>query len=321
VTTRRHIRPMPESLEAYLADEFASERDSLAESWDALENVTPSVEVDSARKAEVRAAILRAASIEPGSRTDRRPVPLRVYRFTQYAVAAMILALVGLSFLLSPSVQTYRAPRGAGAGAQFVLADGSSVTLAAGSSLSLTSDFGEGIRRVALRGEAYFEVQSATVPFVIDTYNARTRVVGTGFSVRAWPTEIDAGTKVQVAHGVVTVSPRGSAEAPLRLQAGEATSVIDRSSEPSAPEAIDVDHAFVWTQGGFEYRNEPIGNVLSDLERRFDIQIEAPSDLRLRPISIFNQTDGTLEEILGDISATIGVQYRRIAGGYELYPV
>ncbi len=85
------------------------------------------------------------------------------------------------------------------------------------------------------------------------------------------------------------------------------------------PESRNLDHAFNWTRGGYEYRNEPIGNVLDDLMRRYGVQIEGPTSLLLRPISIFNQSEGNLEEILGDISATIGIKYRRISGGYELY--
>jgi ferric-dicitrate binding protein FerR (iron transport regulator) len=105
----------------------------------------------------------------------------------------------------------------------------------------------------------------------------------------------------------------------VELIAGQGTAVQQADASSLESMSIDVEHAFSWLNGGYEYRNEPIGNVISDLSRRFDLIIEAPESLRLRPISIFNQSDGSIDEILGDISATIGAQYRRIAGGYEIY--
>jgi ferric-dicitrate binding protein FerR (iron transport regulator) len=235
------------------------------------------------------------------------------------AAAAVIVFLVGVSFLYAPTVRTLDAPVGEGASFRFELADGSSVVLAAGSSLSLTNAFGDAHRRVRLVGEGYFDVSSGTVPFIIDTYNARTRVLGTRFSVRAWSREIDSATEVIVEEGIVSVSSTLDGDEPVQVSAGEATSVPSGSMDVGAIQEIDLTRAFTWTQGGYEYSNEPLGNVLDDLERRFDLNLEAPEALRLRPITIYNQTGPGVEDVLGDISAAIGVRYRRIADGFELF--
>ena len=317
MTTRRDKFDLPEELRAHLADEHASEQRELSRMWEQSASARPFVEVDASRKAEIRAHILR----EAGATEDRpaRP-PLRLYRTRVLAAAAVIACLVGVSFLYAPTVRTLDAPVGEGASFRFELADGSSVVLAAGSSLSLTTAFGDANRRVRLVGEGYFEVTSSVVPFVIDTYNARTQVLGTRFSVRAWSREIDSATEVMVEEGVVSVSSTLDGDKPVRITAGEAASVPYGSTGVDEIQEIDIARAFTWTQGGYEYSNEPLGNVLDDLERRFDLNLEAPEGLRLRPITIYNRTGPEAEEILGDISAAIGVRYRRIADGFELYP-
>ena len=40
---------------------------------------------------------------------------------------------------------------------------------------------------VRLTGEAYFDVVEEDAPFVVETFNAEVRVLGTRFNVRAWP--------------------------------------------------------------------------------------------------------------------------------------
>ena len=273
----------------------------------------------------MRRHILLAAnrSVDPGVvrpllpsllRPVLRPITLR-----GFAVAASLAALVAISFILSPDFDTVRAPIGSGSTLSLDLPDGSAVTLASGSVLSFADSFGEKTRRVTLKGEAFFDVVTSDVSFIVDTYNARTTVHGTHFSVRAWADDIEATTDVRVEEGSVSVASRRSDDWDVVLSAGDAISVAGTGRGASESTAADLEHAFSWIEGGYEYRNEPIGNVLADLKRQYDVLIEAPVSVRFRPISIFNQANVSLEEVLGDISATVGIMYRPIAGGYELY--
>lgn len=309
---------------AFMAEEHASECDALAQVWSDYEELGPRHDINLDRKQAIRDHILLVASRVASEREDRpslRPSlhPLLIFRIKSYAIAATIVLLVGLSFALSPSVQTFKAPVGTATVNTVRLPDGSAVTLAPGSSISFTNEFGKNLRRVSLKGEAFFDVEKNTSPFIVDTYNSRTTVLGTRFSIRAWPTELDASTDVLVEEGNVSVQPLHSNAWSQLLGANEVTSIVGTGRVATEPESRNLEHAFNWTRGGYEYRNEPIGNVLDDLIRRYGVLIEGPTSVLLRPISIFNQSDGNLEEILGDISATIDIKYRQISGGYELY--
>ena len=329
MTTRRHIVNIPDGFAAYLKEEHAADHDALSSVWDACGDAKPDLGIDFERKAEVRQHILQVANrsvdrgvvrplLHPSLHSLLRPV-LGLITVRGFAVAASLALLVSISFNLSPDFHTVRAPIGSGSTLSLDLPDGSAVTLASGSVLSFSDSFGEKTRRVTLKGEAFFDVVTSDVSFVVDTYNARTTVHGTHFSVRAWADDIEATTDVRVEEGSVFVASRRSDDWEVLLSAGDAISVAGTGRDSSESTAADLEHAFNWIDGGYEYRNEPIGNVLADLKRQYDVLIEAPTSVRFRPISIFNQANVSLEEVLGDISATVGIMYRPIAGGYELY--
>ena len=63
-----------------------------------------------------------------------------------------------------------------------LLPDGSVVLLNQNSELEYQKDFGD--RQVTLRGEAFFKVQKAEVPFVVSTSNGQITVLGTAFNVK-----------------------------------------------------------------------------------------------------------------------------------------
>lgn len=91
------------------------------------------------------------------------------------------------------------------------LADGSSVRLAAGSRLRYPARFGNAPERVVtLQGEAFFEVfHDPARPFRVLTDQVETTVLGTSFTVRAFPGQAEA--LVMVRTGRVRVRPRAGA--------------------------------------------------------------------------------------------------------------
>ena len=75
-----------------------------------------------------------------------------------------------------------------------------------GSSITYKRGFNEGHRTLHLKGEAYFEVQKLTLPFVVKTYHGEITVLGTSFNVRSRNDEFEVG----VNSGQVKVSNRDS---------------------------------------------------------------------------------------------------------------
>ncbi len=71
---------------------------------------------------------------------------------------------------------------------EYVLPDGSVVTLNNNSKLTFPKKFRGDIREVTIEGEAFFDVQrNPEKPFVINAGNAQVKVLGTSFSVSAYP--------------------------------------------------------------------------------------------------------------------------------------
>ena len=77
-----------------------------------------------------------------------------------------------------------------GSKTKFLLPDGTSVWLNAGSKLNYDSTYGNTIREVSLNGEAFFDVvKNATKPFIIHAGKLNIKVLGTAFNVKSYEGE------------------------------------------------------------------------------------------------------------------------------------
>jgi ferric-dicitrate binding protein FerR (iron transport regulator) len=91
--------------------------------------------------------------------------------------------------------------------ARLALADGSTVHLQPRSTLRYPQQFTDAKREVFLQGEAFFDIARNPVkPFLVVTDKVVTTVLGTSFTVRAYPEQPQA--LVMVRTGRVRVSPR-----------------------------------------------------------------------------------------------------------------
>ena len=101
----------------------------------------------------------------------------------------------------------------------FILSDGTKVWLNAESELDFPVDFIGKERVVRLKGEAYFEVEpDAAHPFVVETKDVRTRVLGTSFNIKAYDNEERVFTTLLT--GKVKVSAVGEENESVELTPG-----------------------------------------------------------------------------------------------------
>ena len=113
------------------------------------------------------------------------------------------------------------------------LADSSRVVVSPGSELK--ARMGKE-RQVALRGEAYFEVErDGSRPFIVEAGELRVTVLGTGFEVTAYDTAATA--LVRVRHGSVSVVANGDT---VVLATGERAR-YDRQQHILQREAVAAD--------------------------------------------------------------------------------
>lgn len=311
---------LPSEILDLLQDDSPESISELADVWNMVG--AQELKSDELQKARLRTELLTAIgppTVRPSgirSRSDRPALRLVFARMSSYsAVAACLAILVVASFVFSPDITTVRVPAGTLV-SQVTLPDGSTATLAAGSLLSWPTVFDSDVRRVKHHGTGFFDIEPSSIPFEVETFDAVTRVLGTSFSVESWPSNLEAASRVVVATGKVEVR---AGESRSILTPGQSVRLSSGTDQLIVDEDVNVALATSWRTGGLAYSNELLGNVLSDLERRYDVSLEAPASIRLRRISIQKQQAPDVSEVIGDISATVGIRYRAIQGGYELY--
>ena len=196
--------------------------------------------------------------------------------------------------------------------ARVTFSDGTQVTLNAASSLSFPREFRDTKRIVFLKGEAYFKVESNhDYPFVVRTEGVDIEVIGTEFNVRGW--EQDKEVYVVVRNGKVSVEatqPELQGQKSVILTSGLQTSVR-RGGVPQEPWEVDIKNKLVWLNGGLHFENTPFRTVVSDLERRFNVQIDVRDDSLLDLLFTSTFQYAQLEEILAVIAGAMEIDYRQ----------
>lgn len=322
-------------LDDLLSDLPPGEGDRLREVWSLAGEEKPSEEqtpVDTEKGLRrVRAAIEESETTSPSSQSftekteramDRLPrtgrSSARQRRSWIIASALVVLVLVGalaLYWWQRPITRT--APRGERLA--FRLPEGSRVELNSGSTLRYERQFGEK-RNLRLEGEAFFEVEEDSRPFVVHTFNADVRVLGTRFNVRAWADDPAHSTLVTVIKGQVAVRPRETAGPGVQLNSGETRRVETGRDKPIAALDISPDEVTAWRQGDLIATDQPLGRVLREVERRFAIDLRVnPSSLQRERINIALRQPENGEAIVSDLSRALGMKYRETSTGFVLY--
>jgi ferric-dicitrate binding protein FerR (iron transport regulator) len=227
------------------------------------------------------------------------------------AVAATAALVVSLSHPDAPAAVPAAAHTYATGPAQTAnvrLRDGTRVTLAPQSRLSVPDDFGARERSVTLDGEGFFDVvHDKAVPFRVLAKNATAEDIGTRFEVSAYQDE--AGVTVIVADGAVTLghlrpdsSARGAEGVVVkrgeRARAGgpDGTITVDRVS-------LDL---VAWKEGRLSFVKTPLSEIARTIGRWYDLDVRiADGTLRQRPITADFDTQSP-KEMIGALATAIG---------------
>ena len=213
---------------------------------------------------EVEAASDRIAGALKAAPTRRPLVARRGWLVAGGLAAAATIVLAVTPFgAFEAATQTYATAKGEHRSVK--LADGSAVDMNAGSRLSVR--LGAHDRRVVLaEGEAVFDVAAdKTRPFLITAGDRTVRVVGTRFDVR----RRSGVLSVTVERGVVEVQPSdGAAGRTFRLHPGQRLDHVEGAATVLVS-AADPQQVSSWKSGRLIYRDQPLGEVVADLNQQF----------------------------------------------------
>jgi transmembrane sensor len=191
-----------------------------------------------------------------------RRKPRRAGRLKGIAAAAVLLAVLGIAWQMTPIGMLADYRTAVGERRVIALQDGSQVELGAASALDVAFSAGE--RRVKLlAGEAFFTVtKDAARPFVVAAENGEVKVLGTAFDVK-----IADGVTVAVTRNAVRVSARAGTTSSAPIVVTQGQTVRYDADGISAVSAADLDSIQAWRQGQLVFRNVPLDAVLAELQR------------------------------------------------------
>jgi ferric-dicitrate binding protein FerR (iron transport regulator) len=194
-----------------------------------------------------------------------------------------------------------------------LLPDSTQVWLNADSKLDFPENFDNKKRIVHLTGEAYFDVRHADkIPFIIYTGEVSTEVLGTAFNIKAYP-EMEKIT-VSVKRGKVKVK-YANKQVALLTKGKEV--VIGNLNKEAKEKPVKEELTAGWQDGHLVYDDYKVGDILADLERVYDvnIQVGSPELKELRVTTTLKRQYG-VESALEILSRLIGTEITIKNGSY-----
>ena len=247
---------------------------------------------------------LQAAGIQNTDRsTDRIQIqPQTPLRWFRYAASVAVFAIIGgLAWWLWPSSeQAFMAQTGAQEQQNFVLSDGSEISLNESSSLTCAENFGKKTREVLFEGEASFSVaKDAERPFIIHSGDFSVTVLGTEFTLRAYPT--DSIYTLQLTSGKVKVQYLQDS---LLAETGDLVQFNTNTKQ---------------FRKKLEASNILLSDLVNRLERLYDVHIEVgDTALANETLFISINTDDSFEDVCAALEALLPIVIEQEEDHYRL---
>lgn len=196
---------------------------------------------------------------------------------------------------------------------QVNLPDGSKVWLNSMSKLKYPVQFDkQNARSIELEGEAYFEVAkviknkqtSERQLFLVKSNGQVVYVLGTHFNVSAYQNEREIETTLL--EGLVRVENKKSN---IVLKPGQQSS-IDIYSQTIDVRDVDIEEAMAWKNGYFHFNNKSITDVMEELSRWYDIEVEYRPGVSNQKIGGTFSKSKNIQELLFSIETLGGIKFK-----------
>lgn len=172
------------------------------------------------------------------------------------------------------------------------LPDASTINMNAASYIAYDEATWEKNRTVTLEGEAFFEVQKGST-FTVKSPSGSVKVLGTSFNVR----DREQKFSVSCYEGRVEVNHNRKVHI---LEAGESI-MFNENGQFEKLKIAEEMRAKLWLEGKTHYENMPLSEVLEELERQYNIEVnnELKEDPKLTSTFPHDNLETALKVIIG----------------------
>jgi transmembrane sensor len=265
-------------LDKYQKGQLTSEEILLVEKW--LRNQDSQLSTWAKLDAQGKDKWLGSVLNRVNDTIDQREAPVvrlqRVHKsvFLRWSAAAAILIGFCIFFYITSinhatiiPLATLKTP--ASMQKAITLADGSRVSINAGSELRYPQSFKGKTREVFLSGEGYFDIHhDAAKPFIIHTGNIVTTVLGTAFNIKE--DKINHTVVVTVTNGKVSVANGGHLLD--RITPGQQLS-FNTSNGQTTKLQVNAIKVIAWQKIGLQFEDVTFEAAVKQLELRFNTKI------------------------------------------------
>ena len=195
---------------------------------------------------------------------------------------------------------------------KFSLADGTKVWLNSGSDLQFPIRFTGDMRKVKLRGEAFFEVaKNEKQLFLVNAKELDINVTGTSFNVVSYYDE--AQSEVTLIEGKVRLSAE---KFQVKKDFGTIhpgqRAVFNEKTQEVHTEDVEVDKYISWRDGNLIFRDDPMEDVVRRLNRWFNVEIVINDPEIENYIYTATFKNENLEQVLKLLKLSAPLDYRII---------
>jgi ferric-dicitrate binding protein FerR (iron transport regulator) len=298
--------------------EYTNTYNTLRQIWESplLQPVSDEYNVDQAWL-KMNAHIDRSPLQVVYKRSVNKFVPKQILRYAA-SIAAVVLLVFGAVWIFRNSDQQLKSyASGSSVSAPLALSDGSHIVLNSRSEVKYPEKFGNEGREVYFWGEAFFEIASdPTRPFVIETGDARIKVLGTSFNVNADPAT--GITEVVVNTGTVLfyyVDKNESIIEQITLHKGD-KGIYNRVTRKLEKMLNNDRNVISWKTGILVFNETSLDKVMEVVGKKYDVSIhmEDAGLARLKLTATFDNE--SLDSVLEVLSLVHKLQFTQNGKDY-----
>lgn len=191
-----------------------------------------------------------------------------------------------------------------------VLSDGTEIQLNSGSNIRFPVKFPEtGNREVYIYGEAFFDVtKDSEHPFIVNSKDLAVKVLGTKFNFSSYDEQKEVSTVL--VQGSVSLHRGSNLQEGTLLVPGE-KGAWNRGQENISVTEVDTNLYTSWTKGEIVIRNAPFPELMANLERVYNINIQNTNiEIKKRTFNArFNRNIEDIEDVLEGLKLIVPFDY------------